>query len=79
MLTVGGWYDAEDLMGPLRVYRAIKAENPDIANSLVMGPWVHGGWVSGDGRRLGHVDFAADTAEFYRQQILLPFFEFHLN
>jgi putative CocE/NonD family hydrolase len=40
---------------------------------------VHGGWVSGDGRRLGHVDFAADTAEFYRQQILLPFFEFHLK
>lgn len=79
VLTVGGWYDAEDLMGPLRVYRAIKTDNPEIASSLVMGPWVHGGWGSGDGRRLGHVDFAADTAEFYRQQILLPFFAFHLK
>jgi uncharacterized protein len=79
VLTVGGWYDAEDLMGPLRIYRAIKADNPDIANSLVMGPWVHGGWISGDGRHLGNVNFAADTAEFYRQQILLPFFEFHLK
>lgn len=79
VLTVGGWYDAEDLMGPLRVYRAIKANNPDIPSSLVMGPWVHGGWVTGDGRRLGSVDFAADTAEFFRQQILLPFFEFHLK
>ncbi len=79
VLTVGGWYDAEDLMGPLRIYRAIKTANPDIANGLVMGPWVHGGWVSGEGRRLGNVDFAADTAEFYRQSILLPFFEFHLK
>ncbi len=79
VLTVGGWFDAEDLMGPLRVYRAIKTNNPDIANSLVMGPWVHGGWLSGEGRRLGNVDFAADTAEFYRQKILLPFFEFHLK
>jgi len=79
VLTVGGWYDAEDLMGPLRVYRTIKTDNPDLANSLVMGPWVHGGWASDDGRRLGNVDFAADTAEFYRQKILLPFFEFHLK
>jgi putative CocE/NonD family hydrolase len=79
VLTVGGWYDAEDLMGPLRIYRAIKTANPDIANGLVMGPWVHGGWIVGDGRRLGSVDFAADTAEFFRQNILLPFFAFHLK
>ena len=79
VLTVGGWFDAEDLMGPLRVYRTIKSDNPGIANSLVMGPWVHGGWASDEGRRLGNVDFAAETAEFYRQNILLPFFEFHLK
>lgn len=79
VLTVGGWFDAEDLMGPLRVYRTIKTYNPGIANSLVMGPWVHGGWASHAGRRLGNVNFAADTGEFYRQRILLPFFEFHLK
>lgn len=79
VLTVGGWFDAEDLMGPLRTYRAIGENNPGIFNGLVMGPWVHGGWAGHDGRRLGHVDFAADTAKFYREKILLPFFEQHLK
>jgi putative CocE/NonD family hydrolase len=79
VLTVGGWFDAEDLMGPLRVYHAIKHDNPSLANSLVMGPWTHGGWASYDGRRLASVEFAADTATFYREQILVPFFEFHLK
>jgi uncharacterized protein len=79
VLTVGGWFDAEDLMGPLRVYHAIEADNQGIANSLVMGPWVHGGWAAFNGRRLGSVDFATDTATFYLDQILVPFFEFHLK
>jgi putative CocE/NonD family hydrolase len=79
VLTVGGWFDAEDLMGPLRVYHAIKQDNPGIASSLVMGPWVHGGWAAYDGRRLGNVDFATDTAQFYRDTIVVPFFEFHLK
>jgi putative CocE/NonD family hydrolase len=79
VLTVGGWFDAEDLMGPLRVYRAIKAANPGIAQSLVIGPWAHGGWTAYLGHRLGSVDFATDTTTFYLENILLPFFEFHLK
>ena len=79
VLTVGGWFDAEDLMGPLRAYRAIGANNPGVSNSLVMGPWVHGGWARHDGRRLGSVDFAADTATYYRENVLLPFFESYLK
>jgi putative CocE/NonD family hydrolase len=79
VLTVGGWFDAEDLMGPLRVYHAIRANNPGISNRLVMGPWVHGGWARHNGRRLGSVDFAADTARYYRETIVLPFFEFYLK
>ena len=79
VLTVGGWFDAEDLMGPLRVYRAIGANNPGISNGLVMGQWVHGGWARHDGRRLGSVDFAADTARYCRENVVLPFFEFHLK
>jgi putative CocE/NonD family hydrolase len=75
VLVVGGWFDAEDLSGPLRVYQAVRERNPDIATTLVMGPWTHGGWASGDGRRLGSIDFATATAEFYREHILLPFFE----
>ena len=41
-MTVGGWYDAEDLFGPLEIYRATERMNPGITNVLVMGPWAHG-------------------------------------
>ncbi|MSU72460.1 MAG: CocE/NonD family hydrolase [Opitutus sp.] len=78
VLTVGGWFDAEDLVGPIRTYHEIGKNNPGIYNGLVMGPWVHGGWAR-DGRRLGSVDFAAATGEFYREKILFPFFEQHLR
>ena len=46
---------------------------------LVMGPWIHGGWSHGDGESLGPVPFNAKTADFFRENIELPFFEFHLK
>ena len=75
VLTVGGWYDAEDPQGPLTTYRSIKQNNPGVFNSIVMGPWSHGGWYGLEGAKLGRVSFAAKTAEYYRKNILLPFFE----
>jgi uncharacterized protein len=79
VLTVGGWFDAEDLSGPLRTFHAIDKANPGIFNSLVEGPWVHGGWSRYDGRRLGYVDFASDTGDYFRDQIQFPFFEAYLK
>jgi hypothetical protein len=79
VLTVGGWFDAEDPQGPLTTYREIGRHNPGTLNSLVMGPWAHGRWQRGDGERLGNVSFDAKTAEHYRKNILLPFFERHLK
>src|SRR5262245_50120478 len=79
VMTVGGWFDAENLFGALEVYRAVEAQNPGIFNVLVMGPWVHGGWAREKGDRLGGVRFDAATAEFYREQIELPFFNFFLK
>ena len=52
---------------------------PARTNSLVVGPWVHGGWASGDGDHLGDVQFAAKTSEFFRANIQFPFFEFYLK
>jgi hypothetical protein len=75
VLAVGGWYDAEDPQGPLTIHRTMKQNNPGTFNSLVMGPWTHGGWQSNDGAKIGHVSFGFKTAEHYRQNILLPFFE----
>jgi len=79
VLTVGGWFDAEDLYGPLKTYRSIEANNPDIDSVLVMGPWAHGAWRTPGTRQLGNIDFGFDTSGFYHERILLPFFEHHLK
>ncbi|NBP23676.1 MAG: CocE/NonD family hydrolase [Proteobacteria bacterium] len=73
VMTVGGWFDAEDLSGALKTYRATERQNPGIVNTLVMGPWSHGGWHGGDGASLGPVPFHSKTAEYYRNEIELPF------
>jgi putative CocE/NonD family hydrolase len=79
MLTVGGWFDAEDLFGALKVYDSIERQSPGATNTVVMGPWYHGGWASSDGESLGHVRFGSKTSVFYREQIEFPFFCRHLK
>ena len=71
VLVVGGWFDAEDLSGPLRVYHAIKdAESRDADDHSSWGRGRTAAGPSIDGRRLGSVDFATDTAAFYREHII---------
>jgi putative CocE/NonD family hydrolase len=80
VLTVGGWFDAENLFGALETYKNVEKQTPGHpANTLVMGPWVHGGWARDAGDKLGDVKFNAKTSEYYRDQIQLPFFEYHLK
>jgi putative CocE/NonD family hydrolase len=79
VLTVGGWFDAEDLFGTLQAYQAMERAGPRAQNVLVMGPWAHGGWANADGDLLGPVRFGAKTAAFYRARIEFPFFEYHLK
>lgn len=79
VLTVGGWFDAEDLAGPLRTYYAIEKNNPGTVNTIVEGPWVHGGWARNDGDHLGDVRFNAKTSEYFRRNIQFPFFEYYLK
>jgi putative CocE/NonD family hydrolase len=79
VLTVGGWFDAEDLQGPFSTFHAIEKYNPGTFNALVIGPWVHGGWYRYDGNHLGRVTFASNTGDYYRKNILFPFFEQHLR
>ena len=79
VLTVGGWFDAENLFGAMEIYKHAEANSPPPNNHLVMGPWDHGGWSRGTGDRLGDVRFNASTSEFFRESIEFPFFEFHLK
>jgi len=79
VLNVGGWFDAEDPMGPLHIYRAVEKNNPNTTDLLVMGPWCHGCWSRGDGDRLGNLNFNVKTAAFFREQIQFPFFMKYLK
>ena len=79
VLTVGGWFDAEDLQGPFTLFHALEQDDPGIFNALVVGPWVHGGWARLEGNHLGRVSFAANTGDFYRKNIVFPFFEQYLK
>jgi putative CocE/NonD family hydrolase len=79
VMTVGGWYDDEDLYGALNTYQAIERQNPGIFNVLVMGPWFHGGWARSDGEWLGTAYFGSKTGEYYREHFELPFFDHFLK
>ncbi len=81
VLTVGGWFDAEDLYGPLHVYESIEKNTPSNNNKIVMGPWRHGGFARGDGSVLGNVFFGNSPApsNFYRDSIEFPFITYYLK
>jgi putative CocE/NonD family hydrolase len=74
VLTVGGWFDAENLFGPLGIYQAVEELSPNAYNILVMGPWYHGAWAHSGVNYLGDIYVGAETAEFYRREIEYPFF-----
>ncbi len=78
-MTVGGWYDNEDLYGALRTYQHIEKQNPGIFNVLVVGPWDHGGWSRNDGDWLGTAYFGQKTGEYFRQNLEVPFFNHFLK
>lgn len=78
VLTVGGWFDAENLHGPLNLFRSL-ASNSGKSSSLVMGPWAHGEWSWTDGSKLGPIRFGGVTTAAFREQAELPFLRFHLN
>ena len=79
VLVVGGWFDTEDLYGPLKTYRAIERRNPGIFNALVIGPWFHGGWSRGEGETLGDAHFGFKTSKYYQDHVDLKFFNHFLK
>ncbi|HEY5441651.1 MAG TPA: CocE/NonD family hydrolase [Gemmatimonadaceae bacterium] len=78
VLTVGGYYDTEDLHGPWWVYGGIETQSKGTDNHLVVGPWSHGGWSRGDGNVLGNLQWKYKTGPFYRDSVEYPFFAHHL-
>ena len=80
VMTVGGWFDAEDLYGPLNIYKTIEATSPNAYNTLVMGPWAHGGWANEQGKTThNHIYFGDSISTFYQREIERKFFAFTLK
>jgi len=80
VLTVGGWYDAEDLYGPLEIYKTIEAKNKKAKNTIVMGPWTHGGWSRERGQQtVNHIYYGDSISTFFQKEIEFKFFQHHLK
>ncbi len=79
VMTVGGWFDAEDAYGALHTSAAVKEQNPGAVNVLVEGPWSHGQWNRDAGEALGDVHFNQKTSEYFREHIEFPFFQHFLK
>ena len=79
MLIVASWFDAQDFRGPFRMYRSIEEKNPGNRSTMVIGPWLHGGWARMDGDTLGNIAFGEKTGEYFRKNVELPFFNYYLK
>ena len=79
-LSVAGWWDQEDFYGPVRIYDEIeKYDAQNHLSSIVIGPWGHGGWSTGEGQKLGEIDFGSPTSRYYREQVQAPWFAYWLK
>ena len=80
ILIVGGWFDAENLYGALKTYKAIENQNPDANNTLVMGGWYHGSWAWGGGNLIGDINVEhGKNADYFQKQLETPFFKHYLK
>ena len=79
ILHVAGWFDQEDFAGPLLMYDLLEKKDKNNLNYIVVGPWNHGGWAHGDGKKLGNLQFDTATAKTFRTDIELPWFAYHLK
>ena len=80
VMTVGGWFDAEDLRGPLHIYKTIEKTSPKAKNTIVMGPFSHGGWSHEMGKHFhNEIYFGDSIATFYQKNIETTFFNHYLK
>lgn len=80
VMTVGGWFDAEDLYGPLSIYKTIEKNNPKAKNTIVMGPFAHGGWGRESGKHYHNdIYFGDSIATHYQKTIERKFFQHYLK
>lgn len=79
VLNVAGWWDQEDFYGPLTAYATWEKKDKYHNNFLVVGPWNHGGWAHGTGKKLGNLDFESLTTIKFRKDIQAAWFAYFLK
>ena len=77
-LTVGGYYDQEDMYGPQVEYSTLEPHDAKHENFLVLGPWRHGYWSSSS-RHLGNLEFGEPIGKEFRSNIEAKFFAHYLK
>jgi hypothetical protein len=77
-LTVGGYYDQEDMWGPQEEYARLEPHDTHLENFLVLGPWRHGSWVSSS-QHLGNLDLSEPIGKEFRAGIEAKFFAHYLK
>ena len=77
-LTVGGYYDQEDMFGPQEEYQKLEPHDTKHENFLVLGPWRHGYWSSSS-QHLGNLDYGEPIGTEFRSQIEAKFFAHFLK
>ena len=78
VMTVGGWFDAEDCWGAQATYEAFEEQNPGLENYVVLGPWSHGQWAGPDGNNLGNMYWGQNAnTRFHEQEV--DFFNYYLK
>ncbi|MGA1797158.1 CocE/NonD family hydrolase [Sphingomonas sp. 4RDLI-65] len=73
-----GLWDQEDMYGAVTSWETLKAKGKLGNNHLVMGPWRHS-QINRDGRSLGPFQWDGDTAQQFREDMLLPYFNQYLK
>ena len=80
IMTVGGWFDAEDITGPLAVYKNIEKNNANNYNTLVMGPFGHGDWARETGHHFhSNIYFGDSISTYFQKNMELKFFKHFLK
>jgi putative CocE/NonD family hydrolase len=79
MLFVGGWWDQEDILGPQLTYGTLEKNDTKHWNHIVLGPWDHVGWARPGGDSLGPIRMGSNTADWYRANVLRPWFAWYLH
>jgi uncharacterized protein len=79
IMNVSGWWDQEDFYGPQKAYETWEKNDKAHKNYIVIGPWNHGGWAGGSGKKLGNINFDSATGQTFRKDIQARWFAYYLK